>query len=95
MINADMHPYNYYTFGEKNIYGETVLSEEPVGTIKISINPISQSISDNVNYNQATYLGLTRAKVDETYVIEYESAKLKVLYVNRKGRLNQVYMAEI
>lgn len=95
MINADMRSYNYFTFGEKNIYGETVLSEEPVGTIKITINSVSQTISDNVNYNQATYIGLTRAEVNETYVIDYKGARLKVLYVNPKGRLKQVYMAEM
>lgn len=95
MINADMRSYNYFTFGEKNIYGEKVLSAQPIGTIKITINPVSQSISDNVNYSQATYIGLTRAEVNDTYVIDYEGAKLKVLYVNPKGRLKQVYMAEM
>jgi hypothetical protein len=95
MINADMRSYNFYTFGEKNEYGKPVLSDEPVGTIKITINSVSQSISDNANYNQATYIGLTRAEVNNTYVIDYEGAKLKVLYVNPKGRLKQVYMAEM
>lgn len=95
MINADMRPYNFYTFGEKNKYGERVLSEEPVGTINISINSITTAIIDNVNYSQATYIGLTRAEVNDTYVIDYEGAKLKVLYVNPKGRLKQVFMAEI
>ena len=95
MINADMRPYNFFTFGEKNMYGETILSEEPVGTIKISINSITTAIVDNANYSQATYIGLTRAEVNDTYVIDYEGAKLKVLYVNPKGRLKQVFMAEI
>ena len=95
MINADMRSYNYFTFGEYNEYGEKVLSAQPIGTIKITINSVSQSISDNVNYSQAQYIGLTRAEVNETYVIDYEGAKLKVLYVNPKGRLKQVYMAEM
>lgn len=96
MINSSMRPYNYFTFGEKNAYGERVLSEEPVGSIKISINLITQAIADNVNYSQATYLGLTRdTKVNDTYVIEYEGKKLKVLYINTQGRLKQVYMAEV
>lgn len=96
MINADMRSYNYYTFGEKNKYGERVLNEEVQGLIKISINNITQAIVDNVNYKQATYLGLTRdTKVDSTYVIDYEGTKLKVLYVNPKGRLKQVYMSEM
>lgn len=96
MINADMRPYNFYTFGAKDKYGEPQLSEDVKGSIKISVNTITQSISDNVNYSQATYLGLTRdANVDDTYVIEYEGTKLKVLYVNPKGRLKQVFMAAL
>lgn len=96
MINADMRTYNYFTFGAKDKYGQAILSEEPQGTIKISVNSVSQSISDNVNYSQATYIGLTRdAKVDNTYVIDYEGTKLKVLYINPKGRLKQVFMAEV
>lgn len=95
MINADIRPYNFYTFGEKNAYGEPQLSEIQ-GSIKISINVISQSIGDNVNYKQATYIGLTRdAKVNDTYVIDYEGTKLKVLYVNPKGRLKQVFLSEM
>ena len=96
MINADTRSYNYFTFGAKNIYGEPTLSDAPVGTIKISINTISQSLSDNVNYKQATYIGLTRdANVNDTYVIDYEGVKLKVLYVNPKGRMKQVFMGEM
>lgn len=96
MINADTRSYNYFTFGAKDIYGQPQLSEEAQGMIKISINSISQTIVDNANYSQATYLGLTRdTKVDDTYVIDYESKKLKVLYVNPKGRLKQVYMVEM
>ncbi|MBR4407254.1 MAG: hypothetical protein IKT27_02970 [Clostridia bacterium] len=96
MINADMRPYIYYTFGVKNEYGQKTLSTNPVGVIKISINTISQALSDNVNYKQATYIGLTRdANVNDAYVIDYEGTKLKVLYVNPKGRLKQVFMGEM
>lgn len=96
MINTDMRSYSFFTFGEKDEYGQPQLSEEAQGSIRISINSISQAISDNVNYSQATYLGLTRdAKVNNTYVIEYEGNKLKVLYVDTKGRLKKVYMSEI
>lgn len=97
MINTDMRSFNYFTFGEKNAYGEPQLSKEVQGSIKIAINSISQSITDNVNYKQATYIGLTHdAKVNDTYVIEYkEGTRLKVLYVVPKGRLKQVFMAEL
>ena len=94
MINADMRLYNYFTLGTQDEYGQQVLSDEPVGQVKMAINISSQAIQDNINYAGATYVGLTHAKVDDTYVIEYEGERLKVLYVNPKGRLNQVFMAK-
>lgn len=95
MINADMRSYNYFTFGEKDSYGQPQLSQEAQGSIKMSINIVSQTLSDNANYKQATYIGLTNdAKVNSTYVIEYGTEKLKVLYVVPKGRLKQVFMIE-
>lgn len=96
MVNADMRSYNYFTYGEENEYGQAVLSPEPIGTIKIAINTITQSIQDSIKYKEATYIGLTHdANVNDTYVIEYEGERLKVLYVNGRGRLKQVFMAEI
>ena len=92
MINADMRLYNYFTLGAKDEYGQDVPTEEPVGQIKMAINISSQSVQDNINYSGANYVGLTHAKVDDTYIIQYGEERLKVLYVNNKGRLNQVYM---
>lgn len=93
MINANIHTYNYFTYGEPDEYGQPVLSKEPVGAVKMAIYTTSQSIQDNINYKDATYLGLTHdAKVNDTYVIEYGEERLKVLYVT-PGRLNQVFMA--
>lgn len=94
MINADMRLYNYFTLGEENEAGQRLPSKEPVGQIKMAINISSQSVQNNINYTGATYVGLTHAKVDDTYVIEYGDERLKVLYVNNKGRLNQVFMAK-
>lgn len=61
----------------------------------MAINISSQNTTDNINYKDATYIGLTQAEVNDTYVIEYGEERLKVLYINPKGRLKQVYMAEI
>lgn len=95
MINADMRSYNYFIFGKEDGYGQPQLSQEAQGSIKMSINIVSQTLSDNANYKQATYIGLTNdAKVNSTYVIEYGKEKLKVLYVVPKGRLKQVFMVE-
>lgn len=94
MINAQMRVYNFYTLGEQDEYGQQVESTEPTGTIKMAINISSQAVQDNINYTDCQYVGLTYDKsVNDSYLIEYEGSKLKVLYVNPKGRLTQVFLA--
>lgn len=98
MINTNFRKYNYFTIGTKNKYGQEVMPSKdaiPEGTIIMAINLTSQSIQDNINYTGANYMGLTHAKVDDTYIIEYDNERLKVLYVNSTGRLNQVFMKKI
>lgn len=95
MINADMRLYDYFTLGEEDEYGQPQLSKEAQGKIKMAINITSQSIQDNINYKDSTFVGLTMADVDDTFVIQYENKLLKVLYVNPKGRFTQVFMADL
>lgn len=99
MINADMRLYNYFTLGEDNGYGQPQMpakDAKPVGTIKMAINLSSQSVQDNILYKDCQYVGLTLdAKVDDTYVVEYEGERLKVLLVNAKGRFKQVFMTRM
>lgn len=95
MINTKMRLYEYFTFGEPDEYGQSVISPEPVGTIKISISNISTTTSDGIKYKDADYIGLTQALVDDTYVIKYNDEKLKVRYVIPDGRYKQVFMSEI
>lgn len=93
MINRDMRLYDYFTIGNVNDYGQPVVSTEPSGQVKMAINITSQTIQDNINYRDSQYIGLTHANVDDTYIIEKEDGeRLKVLYVNPKGRLKQVFM---
>ncbi len=90
--------YNYFTLGAENEYGQHTLPAEdavPTGTIMMQINLTSQAVQDNINYKNAQYMGLTHAKVDDTYIIQYGEERLKVLYVNDMGRLNQVFMASV
>lgn len=94
MINADMRFYDYFTYGERDSYGQPQLSEKQ-GTIKIAINTTSQNIQNSIQYKGATYFGLTHAAIDDTYVIQYGAEKLKVLYVMPKGRITQVFLAEL
>lgn len=89
-----MKTYHYYTFGTSNDYGQVTLSSLPVGTIKIAINLLSQNTTNNIQYMNAKYIGLTKAEVNDTYVIDCEKGKLKVLYVNDMGRYKQVYLSE-
>lgn len=96
MINTDMRLYNYYTFGADDGYGMPQLTEAPEGQIKMAINISSQATQDNILYKDCSYIGLTTdAKVNDTYVIEYEKGRLKVLYVNPKGRYKQVFLKEM
>lgn len=96
MISADMRTYNYFTFGEANGYGMPTLSTSPSGSVKMAIYTTSQSIQDNINYSNASYVGLTFAtNVDSTFVIEYEGMRLKVLYVQPRGRMKQVFMEKM
>ena len=91
-----MRTYNYFTFGDDNGYGQPTLSDVSQGTIKMAINITSQSTQDNILYKDSSYVGLTLdGSVDDTYVIEYGNEKLKVLYVNPKGRYKQVFMGEM
>lgn len=95
MINIDMRTYDYFTLGEPDEYGQVKLSKTPQGSIKIAIYNTNTSVQDNINYKDCNYIGLTRAQIDESYLIQYETEKLKVQYVQPKGRFKQVFLKEI
>ena len=95
MINADMRNYDYFIYGEADAYGQQQLSETAAGTIKMAINIASQSVRDSVAYSGTEYTGLTHAAIDDSYVIQYGEERLKVLYVNPRGRFKQVYLTRV
>lgn len=96
MINTNFRTYNYYTFGDKDGYGQPQLSQEPQGTIKMSIYNTSQTTQDNILYKDASYIGLTSdTEVNDTYVIEMNEERLKVLYIQPRGIWKQVFMARM
>lgn len=95
MINADMRTYDFYTFGEADAYGQRRLSDTTQGQITMAIYNTSTSVQDNINYTDCNYVGLTMAQLDDNYVIQYETEKLKVEYINPRGRYKQVYMVKI
>lgn len=91
-----MKTYNYFTYGLEDAYGQAQLSPEYGGIVKMAINITSQMVQDNINYKDSSYIGLTFDKsINDTYVIEDGDRKLKVLYVNPKGRYTQVFMNEL
>lgn len=96
MISTDMRTYDYYTYEAPNSYGQVLLSPEVQGTIKMAINITSQAIQDNINYKDCSYIGLTHnTEVNDSFVIQYGEEKLKVLYVNPRGKLKQVFLKKI
>lgn len=91
-----MKTYNYFTLGALDEYGQKTLSTEPVGTVKMAINILSQTVIDSIKYKDSEYIGLTfNSSIDDSWAIEYGETKLKVLYVNPMGRYKQVFLKQI
>ena len=95
MISRDKRTYDFFTFGDNDAYAQPTLSDTPQGQIKMTINISSQSIQDNINYQDCNYVGLTTEEITDKYVIAYGNEKLKVLYVNPKGRQKTVFLKRI
>lgn len=96
MINTKFRSYNFFTLGAKDGYGQPVLNPEVEGTIRMAIYLTSQTVQDNINYQDCNYVGLTTDNtVNNKMVIEYGEEKLKVLYVNKEGRFNQAFLKKI
>ena len=95
MINNNMRLYDYYLLEDADSYGQPVCSDEVKGSIKMSINIASQSIRDSASYSGTELVGLTHADITDKYIVIYNNAKYKVLYVNPIGRLKQVYMTRM
>ena len=97
MINTDFRTYNYYSIGELDEYGQNTIGQDltPKGLIKMAIYITTQSIQNNINYSNAQYVGLTKGDVNDKFIIDYDGRKLKVLYINPKGRYKQVFLGEL
>lgn len=95
MINCDFRLYDFFTFGNKDSYGQLQLSNTAQGQIKMAIYTASQNIQDNINYSGANYIGLTTGAINDKFVIAFGSEKLKVLYIQPKGRYKQVFLSKL
>ena len=95
MINTDMRDYKYYTYIDKNEYGQSTISKDVKGTVKMAIYLVSNTKEDSINYTSIQYQGITKdTDIDDTYVIKYGNKKLKVLYVI-EGRYRRVFMTRM
>lgn len=95
MINTDMRDYKYYTYIDKNEYGQPTISKDVKGTVKMAIYLVSNTKEDSINYTSIQYQGITKdTDIDDTYVIKYGNKKLKVLYVI-EGIYRQVFMTRM
>ena len=91
-----MKIYRYFKYNNRDNYGQLTLDKEAAGAVKMAIYTTSQSIQDNINYKDANFIGLTISSLlDDKCAVEYGDRKLKVLYINSKGRLKQVFLKEI
>lgn len=95
MINVDMRNYNYFIYGDVDAYGQKQISKEVQGTVKMAIYVTSQRVQNSILYAEAEYIGFTHDSVNDNYLIEYDDVKLKVLYVQPRGRFKQVFMARV
>lgn len=92
----DYRVYNTLIYSSSlDAYGqETIFTTEK--TIKMAINILSQNLQNNILYSGSEYIGLTFDRnIDDKYIILYGDKKLKVKYVNKLGRLTQVFLKEL
>ena len=96
-IRTQMKEYPYKTLdSSRDAYGQLKPSSStPIGTIKMSINLVSQATNSYILYSGADYIGLTTDEVNDTYIIEFGNEDLKVKYVNPIGKLKQVALVKI
>ena len=95
MINTDMRDYKYYTYIDENEYGQSTISKDIKGTVKMAIYLVSNTKEDSINYTSIQYQGITKdTDIDDTYVISYGKMRLKVLFVAPGGRYRQVFLDE-
>ena len=97
MINANMKWHDYYLYNGQDGYGQPTLSDEIIGSVKMSIHSSSKSITGDVNYTGGDYIGLTNdPNIDDKYVIQYGDERLKVKYtVSVPKHMTQVFMSRM
>lgn len=94
MINSRMSPHEYFLLGVDNGYGQITMTPEKQGEITIGITMLTKTVTDDLRYSDAQYLGLTYDKnINDTYIIKYGDELLKVKYIIPTERLTQVFLS--
>ena len=97
-MEQNMKIYDYFVYGENDAYGQPQLSEDVKGQVKMAVYVSNKSVQDNINYQNANYVGLTNDRnIDDSYVIQYGEERLKVLYTVDAGARHymQVFMSKV
>ena len=97
MINANMRKYDYYLLTE-NEYGQSTIPKDamPDGQVKLSVYLTSQTAQDNILYKDCSYMALTHdTGVNDTFVIDINGERCKVLYVSPQGRFRAVFLKRV
>lgn len=95
MINSNMRNYDYFLLGVDNGYGQLTMTPEKQGEVNIGITILTKTVTDDLRYADAEYLGLTFDKnITDSYIIKYGEKLLKVKYIIPTGRHTQVFMSD-
>lgn len=99
MIHNNMRYYDYWLISYNENYGQEVIPNDdtaPTGKVKLSIYPTSTGTQENILYANCSYVGLTSdAEINDKYIIQYGTERLKVMYKQPIGRYKQVFLKRI
>lgn len=99
MIFSNMRYYDYWLITVNEEYQQEVLPDaaaEPTGQVKLAIYPTSTGTQENILYANCSYVGLTfDAEIDDKYIIQYGTERLKVMYKQPIGRYKQVFLKRV
>ena len=99
MIYSNMRLYDYWLVSVNEEYAQEIMpsaDDTPTGKVKLSIYPTSTGTQENILYANCSYVGLTfDAEIDDKYIIQYGTERLKVMYIQPIGRYKQVYMKRV
>lgn len=94
-INRNMKTAEIYE--TTNVYGEYGEREPPVKKTdcKISILPLSKSLTNNGQYIDIDYVGFTEYSIDVNQYVKSDNKMYKITMVNKYNKYYQCYLKEV